>query len=271
MTTFVKILLGLVVIFGVIPFTVLYLLQEKMIFPAPGGAPPPGSVGGFDPVDIVTPDGETLRAYEHKAEAGEPTILVFHGNADAAYFQMQKGERLAANGFGVLLVEYRGYSGSTGSPTEAGLITDGLASYDHVRAQTEAPIGLYAHSLGTGVAVPMAVQRPVFAVVLESPFTSILDVARYRMGWVPLDILLKHPFHSDQKIGKVTAPIQIMHGTNDRVIPFALGKRLAELAPPRTKFLAIDGAGHNNLASFGSLEIAIAFFKEALDTTPISE
>lgn len=191
-------------------------------------------------------------------------ILVFHGNADAAYFQMQKGELLAAAGFGVLLVEYRGYAGSTGSPTEVGLITDGLASYDHVRAQTTAPVGLYAHSLGSGVAVPLAVQRPVFAVVLESPFTSILDVARYRMGWVPLKGLLKHPFHSDQLIGQITAPILILHGTNDRVIPFKFGKRLAELAPKGTKFLPLDGAGHNNLASFGTTEIAIAFFKKAL-------
>ncbi|MEH6478192.1 MAG: alpha/beta hydrolase [Sneathiella sp.] len=264
MNTFVKLLLGIIVIFGIIPFAVMYFLQEKLIFPAPGGTPPPGPVGSFDPVDIATPDGEILRAYEHKAAAGEATILVFHGNADAAYFQISKGEELAASGFGVLLVEYRGYSGSTGSPTETGLITDGLASYDHVRAQTEAPIGLYAHSLGTGVAVPLAVQRPVFAVVLEAPFTSILDVARYRMGWVPLNGLLKHPFHSDQQIGKITAPIQIMHGTNDKVIPFELGKRLAELAPAGTKFLAIDGAGHNNLAAYRSVEIAIAFFKGAL-------
>jgi len=264
MRKFARLLIGIIVIFGILPFAAMYFLQEKMIFPAPRGAPPPGPVGNFDPVDITTADGETLRAYEHRAEAGEATILVFHGNADAAYYQIAKGEKLAAAGFGVLLVEFRGYAGSTGSPTEVGLITDGLASYDHVRSQTDQPIGLYAHSLGTGVAVPLAVQRPVFAVVLESPFTSILDVARYRMGWVPLKALLKHPFHSDQRIGQITAPIQIMHGTDDRVIPFELGKRLAELAPKGTKFLAIEGAGHNNLAAFGTTEIAITFFKEAL-------
>ncbi|USG60101.1 lysophospholipase [Sneathiella marina] len=259
-----KFLAVIVVIFGILPFAAMYFLQAKMIFPAPDLVPPAGPQGDFDAVRITTEDGETLRAYEHRAETGEATILVFHGNADAAFYQISKGEKLAAAGFGVLLVEYRGYGGSTGSPTEAGLIRDGLASYDHVRRQSDQPIGLYAHSLGTGVAVPVAVQRPVFAVALEAPFTSILDVARYRMGWVPLDGLLKHPFHSDQLIGQITAPIQIIHGTADRVIPFKLGKRLAELAPKGTKFLAIDGAGHNNLAAFGSIEIAIAFFKEAL-------
>ena len=264
MFRFVKFLIALILIFGVIPFAALYFLQEKLIFPAPTRTPPPGPVGSFDPVDIATPDGEILRAYEHKAEAGEATILVFHGNADAAYFQIKKGELLATSGFGVLLVEYRGYSGSTGSPTQIGLIMDGLASYDYVRAQTNDPSGLYAHSLGTGVAAPMAAIRPVFAVVLESPFTSILDVARHRMGWVPLNSLLKHPFRSDLVIGEITAPLLIMHGTDDRVIPFDLGMRLATLAPPGIEFVAIEGAGHNNLAAYGTIERAIAFFKSVL-------
>jgi uncharacterized protein len=259
-----KFLLAVIMIFGILPFGAMYLLQEKLIFPAPDFTPPSGTLGIFSPIDIPTDDGEILRAYEHPAAAEEATILVFHGNADAAVFQAGKGERLANSGFGVLLVEYRGYGGSTGTPTETGLISDGLASYDYIRAQTDAPIGLYAHSLGSGVAVPLAASRPVFAMVLEAPFTSILDVARHRMGWVPLDGLLKHPFRSDLVIGDIATPILILHGTDDRVIPFDLGKRLFELAPPGTEFIAIEGAGHNNLPAYGTIEQAIAFFKDVL-------
>ncbi|PHQ69175.1 MAG: hypothetical protein COB93_08715 [Sneathiella sp.] len=169
-----------------------------------------------------------------------------------------------AAGFGVLLVEYRGYAGSSGAPTEAGVIADGLASYDYVRARSDQPIGLYAHSLGTAIAVPVAAAREVFAVVLAAPMTSIIDVARYRMGWVPFDGMIRYPFRSDLRIGAITAPLLILHGTEDKVIPFALGSRLAALAPTGTKFVAIEGAGHNDLPDFGALGMAITFFDETL-------
>jgi len=252
-------------VFGILPFGAMYFLQGKLIFPAPDIIPPNSPVGSFSPVEIETPDGVRLRAWAHPAEGDEASILVFHGNADAAVYQVRgKGEALVAAGFGVLLVEYRGYGGSSGSPSEVGLIRDGLASYDYVRRQSASPIGLYAHSLGTAVAIPVAASRDVFAVALESPMTSILDVARYRMGWVPLDGLMKYPFRSDLLIGSVRAPLFILHGTDDKVIPFSLGDRLAAMAPPGTRFMAIDSAGHNNLASFGTTGLAIEFFKETL-------
>ncbi len=258
------ILLVLIIIFGILPFTAMYFLQGKLIFPAPNFTVPAGPVGKFSQVLIETPDGERLRAWYAPPAPGQPSLMLFHGNADAAYFQVPRGEALAAAGFGVLLVEYRGYGGSTGEPTEDGLIADGLASYDYLREQTDGPIGILAHSIGTAVAIPVAAERPVFALMLEAPMTSILDVARYRMGWLPLKMLMKYPFHSDQVIGGVTAPILIIHGTKDRVIPFELGERLAALAPPGTEFIAIEGAGHNDLLQYGSTTLAIEFFQEAL-------
>ncbi|MEX1036273.1 MAG: alpha/beta hydrolase [Sneathiella sp.] len=268
MTKSRKILLRLVaifIIFGVIPFTGIYFAQGAFIFPVPAGENPRAAVGGFEPLTLTTPDGETLRAFYHPpAGDGAASVLVFHGNAETAAAQIPRGKSLAGAGFGVLLVEYRGYGGSTGTPSEAGLITDGLTAYDYLRAQSDAPIGLLAFSLGTGVAVPVAAARETFAVVLESPPTSLLDIARYRVGWVPFDFLMKYPFHNDRVISEVDAPILIIHGDNDQVIPVEQGRRLATLAGPGTAFIEIKGAGHNDLAQYGTTAMAIRFFRKSL-------
>jgi len=263
MVTTLKIMMVLAVAFSAVG--ILYLLQERLIFPAPDIAVPAINEGGFSSVLIKTPDGETLLALHHPAEDGEVTIMVFHGNADAAIYQGQKGVALAEAGFGVLLVEYRGYPGSTGSASEGGLFIDGRAAYDFIAGQTEGPIGLYAHSLGTGVAVKLASEREVFAVVLESPFDSLMAVAQRRMPWLPMGWLLKHKFRSDQVIDKVKAPILMIHGRQDKVIPIQHGKRLEELAPEGVRFLEIKDAGHNNLAQFGSIQEAISFFEGLLE------
>ena len=180
----------------------------------------------------------------------------------AFVFPVPEGENPRA---AVLLVEFRGYGGSTGTPTEAGVITDGLASYDFLKGETEGPIGILAHSLGTGAALPVAEAREVFAVALESPFTSLLAIARYRVGWMPgFDFMVRYPFRNDEIIGDITAPILIIHGTEDRVIPFAEGEKLATLAPPGTAFIKIEGAGHNNLGQHGDMTIVRKFFQREL-------
>jgi len=257
MVTISKIMVVLAVILSAVG--ILYLLQERLIFPAPDIAVPAIKEGGFSSVFIQTPDGETLLALHHPAQEGEASIMVFHGNADAAIYQGQKGAALAEAGFGVL--EYRGYPGSTGSASEEGLFIDGRAAFDFLRAQSNQPIGLYAHSLGTGVAVKLASEREVFAVV----FDSLMAVAQRRMPWLPMNWLLKHKFRSDQVIGDVTAPILMMHGGQDKVIPIQHGKNLAELAPQGTRFMEIKGAGHNDLVQFGSIKEAIGFFDGLLE------
>lgn len=147
------------------------------------------------------------------------------------------------------------------------MIYDGLASYDFLKEQAGGPIGILAHSLGTGAAIPVAAARDPFAVVLESPFTSILALARHRVRLMPpFDFLLKYPFRNDQRIGEVRAPILIIHGTEDRVIPFEEGEKLATLAPKGTAFIKIDGAGHNNLGQYDDLTIAATFFLKELST-----
>jgi pimeloyl-ACP methyl ester carboxylesterase len=243
---------------------VLYFLQDSLIFPAPEFDVAAVKISGFKSVAIPTPDGETLSAYYHPANDSQQTILVFHGNGDAAAYQQIKAKALMDAGFGVLLVEYRGYGGSTGSPSEAGLFIDGNASYDFVRKLSEQPIGLYAHSLGTGVAIHLASERITFALVLESPFDSILAIAQKQMPFIPMGLFLKHKFHSIEIVGQIDAPILIMHGNKDRVIPIEHGRRLKNAAPANTVFLEITGAGHNNLLEFGVVKTAIDFFNKAM-------
>ena len=242
----------------------LYFAQERLIFPAPSVAVDGYEDGTFRRVTIPTPDGENLFALHHPSEEGEATLLVFHGNGDAAVWQKEKGAALAQQGFGVLLVEYRGYPGSSGQPTEKGLFIDGAAAYDFIIKEKEQPVGLYAHSLGTGIAVNLATERDVFAVVLEAPFNSLMAVAQDRMPWLPVSLLLKHKFRSDLRIQNVTAPILIMHGDRDGVVPIKHGKLLHEIVSSRATFVEIKNATHNDLAFFGTVEKAIEFFKRAI-------
>ncbi|WP_288900838.1 alpha/beta hydrolase [uncultured Sneathiella sp.] len=261
-------LCALIMLFGVIPFTGIYFAQGAFVFPVPDrGAGE--AAGGFAPVTITTADGERLNAFYHPPGDKAASILVFHGNAETAANQMTRGQALATAGYGVLLAEYRGYGGSTGEPSEAGVITDGLASYDFLVAETEGPVGIFAHSLGTGAAIPVAAARDPFAVVLESPFTSLLAIARYRVRLMPpFDFLLRYPFRNEARIGEVRAPILIIHGTEDKVIPFEEGEKLATLAPKGTAFIKIEGAGHNNLGQYDDIKMATSFFTKALAANP---
>ena len=258
-------LAALVMLFVVIPFTGIYFAQGAFVFPVPSGENPRAAVAGFEPLSLTTPDGERLNAFYHPpAEPGAARILLFHGNAETAAAQIPRASSLANAGFGVLIAEYRGYGGSSGTPSEAGLITDGLTAYDYLRAQGEGPIGILAFSIGTGAALPVAAARDPFAVVLEAPPTSLLAIARYRVGWVPLDFLMKHPFRNDEVIGEVAAPILIVHGDEDRVIPVEQGRRLATLAGPGTAYIEIKGAGHNDLGQYGTTAMALSFLRKNL-------
>lgn len=258
-----KLVFGLLVV-AAFPLVLLYALQDRMIFPVPNLDRMPEPPSEFTEVAINTPDGETLFGLFRPPSASSPTIIVFHGNADAAAFQHAKADALSQAGFGVLLAEYRGYPGSTGRPSEAGLYVDATSAYDFVRAQTPGPVGVYGHSLGAAVAIHLASVRDVYALVLESPFDSLLAVAKRHYPWVPaIQKLLKHPFRSDLIISDVTSPILILHGAEDRIVPAEHAQTLLEHAPPKTQFRDIKGAGHNDLARYGSIDMAVAFFKDS--------
>lgn len=248
----------------------LYLSQDRLIFPVREAETASSGDEIFAQITIETPDGETLFALHHPSEDDQATIIVFHGNSSAAVRQKERGALLADAGFGVLLAEYRGYPGSTGTPSEAGLFIDAKAVYDFI-VQTKPqqtkpqPIALYAHSLGTGVATYLATEREVFSLVLEAPFNSVAAVAADRYPWIPVLLLIKHKFQSDEYIKNISAPILIMHGDNDKTVPLEYGEKLYENAPTGTEFITIDGLGHNDFSRIGSEEQAIEFFNQSLD------
>lgn len=251
----------------------LYIAQDSMIFPSPEIDVSNAGDDVFEQIEIVTPDGERLFALYHKPQAQledaptnlQATLIVLHGNGASAIGQKRRGHLLADAGFGVLLLEYRGYPGSTGIASEKGLFIDAEAGFDYLSDQGVRNIGLYAHSLGTGVATYLASQRKTFAVVLEAPFDSLVNVAAKRYPWVPVYPLTKHKFHSDQYITDIDAPILIMHGDRDKTVPIEHGRRLAEFAPKATtKFITFEGVGHGGFSEIGAEEYAIYFFKSAL-------
>lgn len=242
-----------------------YFFQDGMMFPAPDAQIGSAADENFAQVEIKTPDGERLFALHHPSQNGEATIIIFHGNGDAAIYQKPRGQKLVDAGFGVLLAEYRGYPGSTGTPSEAGLYTDAQAAYDYILAQGPQKIGLYGHSLGTGVATYLAAKRDVYALVLEGSFNAIADVAADHYPWIPMWPFIKFKFRSEMHIKNMDTKILIMHGRLDKTVPIEYGRRLYEAAPDGAEFIEIKDGHHSDLEDFGSEEKAVEFFKKALN------
>jgi fermentation-respiration switch protein FrsA (DUF1100 family) len=160
---------------------------------------------------------------------------------------------LIAGGAGLIALSYRGYMGSSGSPTEAGLLRDAEAAY-RFAADRYPPerIALWGHSLGSGVAVALAATRAVARVILEAPFTSTADVAQRMFPIVPVRWLMRDQFRSDQRVGAVTAPILMLHGARDLVVPIAQGERLFALANEPKRFVRYEAGGHDDLEIHGA-------------------
>lgn len=227
----------------------MFMFQRKLqYFPDPRRvAPEQAGVNDVAEVEIETPDGERLVAWYATARNGMPTFVYFQGNAGAIWSRADRLAMMQAAGYGVLLAGYRGYGGSTGSPTEKGLITDGRASVDFLRTRGVSlrDMVFYGESLGTGVAVQLAAETHPGAVVLESPFTAVVDVAARTYWWLPVKLLMKDPFRSEPVIDAIAAPLLVIHGEEDQVIPIELGKKLFAAAREPKQLIVVPGGGHN--------------------------
>ncbi|TAG17793.1 MAG: alpha/beta fold hydrolase [Rhodobacterales bacterium] len=229
----------------------LYVFQRDLQYFPARRDPAPEAVGlrGVERVLLSTPDGETLVVWFSPAAPGRPTVLFLHGNAGAV---ADRADRLAfyqSRGFGAAFLSWRGYGGSTGSPSEAGLLIDARTAYDALRARGIAPeqIVLVGESLGTGVAVQTAARVPVGGLVLEAPFTAAVDIAGRAYPWVPVRLLMKDQFRSAAHIASVRAPLLILHGEADAVIPANFGRALFALANDPKTFLSLGPVGHEAL------------------------
>lgn len=188
---------------------------------------------------IRTVDGQDIVAWYRAAKPGHPLFLFFHGNGGTLALHARFLGELAADGAGFLAIDYRGYGGSTGSPSEIGLIRDGDATYAEARSLGYAPDRIIAigQSLGTAVAIAVAAKNPVRALILDSAFSSAADIAAERYTMFPVRLLMLDPWNSAARIGAVKAPILFVHATDDPVIPLAFCVELyAQAKPPKSLF-----------------------------------
>jgi len=246
---------------------ILFVFQRQLLFPAGQELPSlerAGLAGMMEPVKITTADGLDLLAWYHRPpHEGGPLVLFFHGNAGTIEDRAWKAKIYIDAGFGLLLLEYRGYGGNPGSPSEAGLYDDGRAAlaFAAAHAVTPAHIVLYAESLGTGVAVQMATEQRVAALVLEAPYTSIADVAQGDFPLFPVRWLVRDRFDSVTKIAQIGVPLFVVQGERDQTIPVQFGKALFAAAAEPKEAMWLPGAGHNDIARFGSDAAVLDFLK----------
>jgi fermentation-respiration switch protein FrsA (DUF1100 family) len=167
---------------------------------------------------------------------------------------------LVADGTGLVALSYRGYAGSSGHPSEQGLLLDAAAAYAFaVERYSAERIVAWGFSLGSGVAVALAGERPVQKLILEAPYASTVDVAAAMLRIVPVRWLMTDQFRSDQRIARVTAPLLVMHGERDPAIPITQAERLFELAHPPKRFVRFPAGGHDNLDDYGAAATALEF------------
>src|ERR1700761_3792626 len=257
MTAFkwIVIILGMIYLAGV---AVLYFKQREMLFPIPPVGRTAPAAAGFPEAEehvLTTADGEKVIAWHVPATPGRPVVLFFPGNGDFLAGRVRRFKAITADGTGLVALSYRGYAGSTGAPSEEGLLKDAAAAYAFTTARYQADqIVAWGFSLGTGVAVALASEHPVGKLILEAPYTSTVDVAASLFPIVPVRLLMRDPFHSDRRIAQVTAPLLIMHGDNDQAIPIVFGEQLFALAHEPKQFVRFPGGGHENLDDFGAAE-----------------
>jgi uncharacterized protein len=251
---------------------ILYFTQRSMMYFPDRAHTSPAQAGLSEAqeVELKAADGEYSHAWHIAPRQGRPVILYFHGNGGALHYRVERFRMLAREGIGLVALEYRGYGGNTGAPSEAGLIADAEAAYAFAAARYPAKqIVLWGESLGTGVAVALATRKPVGRVILEAPFTSTVAVAASRYWYLPVGLLMKDQFRSDELIGRVTAPVLILHGARDQVVPFAMGERMFELTTAPNKHIVrfLDG-DHQDLDAQGALHAVGRFLAGDLDKAP---
>jgi uncharacterized protein len=250
----------------------LYATQRSLMYfpetihttPAQAGLP------DVEETTLTTSDGEHLVAWHAAPRADQPVILYFHGNGGALRYRAERFRKLLRDGIGLIGVEYRGFGGSSGSPSEAGLMADGEAAYAFAATHYAVErLVIWGESLGTGVAVAIAAEKPVARVILEAPFTSAAAVAAGRYWYMPVSLLMKDQYRSDERVGKITAPVLILHGMHDRIIPFAMGEKMFELTTAQNRHIVrfIDG-DHEDLDHHGALHAVGRFLAGDLDRPP---
>ncbi len=242
----------------------MYATQRDHVFVPSGVLADPVDEGlqGVIVEDVTMADGVVVTVWRAEpARHDLPTVLYFQGNGGNISTRAPRFRQIMESGLGFYAPAYRGYPGSGGSPSEEMFISDALHHFDRADAISSGVI-LHGESLGTGVATAVASERDAGALVLEAPFTATVDIAADAYPWLPVSFLMKDQFRSRDRIIDVMEPVLILHGTDDRVVPFSHGEALFARANDPKEFVVFDEAGHTDLWRLGLRDRMLEFLKE---------
>jgi fermentation-respiration switch protein FrsA (DUF1100 family) len=252
-----KLAVALASVYAAVAVAAFIAQRKLMYFPDSTRVPPSNyGLGGVIERVLDTPDGARIVGWYGRAAPGRPTVLYFHGNAGNLASRSERVRKYVARGFGIFMPSYRGYSGSTGSPTERANVSDAKLAYDALRKEGIAPenVILYGESLGSGVAVQVATEKPVGGVVLDAPYTSIVDVAAGAYPFLPVRPFMFDRYETLRHLREVKAPLLIVHGEDDEVIPVEMGRAVYAAANGPKELVTFPGAGHSDHHLHGSTE-----------------
>jgi fermentation-respiration switch protein FrsA (DUF1100 family) len=237
----VALVLGLLVI----PHLLRAFTDSMLFHPERGQPATPGSYGvDFEEVWLIAPDRVRTQAWWMEAPGATATVLGFHGNAGTMGDRLPHLLRLRELGVNVLAAEYRGYGDSEGKPSEQGFAQDAAAALQAARARSPLPVVVHGRSLGGAVAIRLASEHAVDGLIVESTFTSLAAMAG-RTGIPLASRLVPYRFDSEQRIARIEAPVLVVHGDRDELIPLAMGERLVQVAP-NARLLTVAGGAHND-------------------------
>ena len=187
----------------------------------------------YEEIYIPTSNGNNLKAWFHKKNLEKKkTLVFFHGNAGNLKNRIYKLNLIKDFDINFLIVAYRGFSGNKGKPTEEGLYEDAKYTLDWLRKQkiSDDQIIIYGESLGTAISVEVAQNKKFAGIILESPFTSMVEAGKHYYFYLPVSLLLKDRYQTIDKLKNIKIPILVMHGKKDKIVPFIMGKKVYENA-----------------------------------------
>ncbi len=257
---------GVALAMGLLAAIVPTLQRHLMYFPdTTYFTPKTAGLTGVSEEVLQTPDGSRVLAWYAPAKPGQPTLLYFHGNAGSLETRIERIRKYMARGLGVFMMTYRGFGGSSGEPSEAANVADARLAYDTLTERlgiAPADIIVYGESLGTSVAVQVAGAREVAGIVLDAPYTSMVDLAALHHPWIPGRWFMTDRYETRRHIKAVTAPLLILHGEIDDIVPVTMGREIFNLANAPKTIKTFQGAGHADHYLFGSYDALYAWIEQ---------
>ena len=236
---YIKSILLLILIYVGIT-VVIYFYQRKLLYhPFSTQITGEGLIHNFETINFKTPDNLLLKGWFHLKDSKKKTILFLHGNAGNLDNRIDKLNSLGSMDINFLIISWRGYSGNPGNPSEAGLYKDALSGIEWLNKKgiSNDQIILYGESLGTAITTEIAQNKNFAGIILEAPFTSMVDMGQKIYPIFPVRFLLKDKYESKNKIKNIKSPILVLHGRKDKIVPFYMGEKIFEIANnPKFKY-----------------------------------